>query len=136
MYERLNENDYLMECLLYAGVPRLPEIWDDKTPFVRAIAKVRRFNFVENYAIVDGFGNCAKDFGDGQFEKAIDVYPYEFSEYISDNKNNPVVIERKSINTLTKAKMYLQQRGSWSSDLKSKSLSGLHEVINNLEKKI
>lgn len=133
MIERTGRDDYLMQCLVESGEPYLPPEWDQKSPFTKAIAKVQRISLEENYVLVNGFKQCIKDFGNVGIVKVIEVYPYEFLSAYNNNTGDEVSISRTDINTKTKAKLYLRQRGYSSDMLKGKSEKELFDMIKQIE---
>lgn len=133
MIERTGRDDYLIQCLVESGEPCLPEPWNGETPFTKAIAKVKRISLEENYALINGFKQCIRDFGNVGIVKVIEVYPYEFLSAYDNTTGEEVRICRSDINTKTKAKFYLRQRGYSSDMLKGKSEKELFDMIKQIE---
>lgn len=134
MVERTGRDDYLIQCLVESGEPCLPEIWDEKRPYKKAIAKVRRISLEEDYALVNGFNQCIRDFGNVGIVKVLEVYPYDFMEAYNNTNGEEVRITKTDVNTKMKAKLYLRQRGYTSDLLKGKSEKELYDMINQLDR--
>lgn len=70
----------LNEALNYARLHKLPDEWDGKTPFVKAIGLVSRSSGIQSYVILrmDGSGKqfVVKDWGIDAVKRIDTVYPY------------------------------------------------------------
>ncbi len=74
-------NSSLIECLSFCGVREVPPKDDGENVWIKAIAKVAKVDFTENYVAVakgkDGEDRIIKDFGNtSAIARVLEYYPY------------------------------------------------------------
>ena len=118
----------LMRCLTDTGLRTLPEAWDGKTPFIRAVAKVLKCDGSENYVLVkrsEGEYRVVRDYGYiSAIHSVEEYYPYEYLEKSFIPKE--VKFEKKE----TKIAAILKDRADHTrEELDGKTVEQLNEIL-------
>lgn len=89
----------LIEGLKFAQIPELPEKWDEKNVWVKALAKVRRCNNKVEFVVVKNNGSnkpsIIKSFGTvSAVHEFMEIYPFELLSpvYIPEFRNKAEII--------------------------------------------
>lgn len=121
----------LMRSLTDTGLRELPKVWNGTSPFIRAIAKVRKYDGSENYVLVkriDGEYRIIKDYGSiCAIHSVLEYYPYE---YVEDSFiPNEVKSEAKDvkINAIEKNRPDIDKE-----ELENKSNEELNEILTDI----
>lgn len=106
MIRTTKEQQSLTEMLMYAGIPRLPELYENtdeninpEDVWVKALVKVQRQDGEVDYAVAehDFFSKdevkIKKSVGGAIIHSILGIYPYDFLK----NKNIPKVSNKKEI---------------------------------------
>lgn len=129
----MNEN--LRRCLMKAmtdtGLRELPKVWDGKTPFIRAVAKVRKYDGSENFVLVkriDGENRIIKDYGSiCAIHSVLEYYPYEYLESEFIPKEVKFDTKEIKINAIEKDRPDLDKE-----ELKNKTNEELNEILTDI----
>lgn len=99
----------LLDCLSWCSVRQLPDEWDNKNVYIKAIAKVMRADGSISYVAVkkdkNGEDKIIKSFGNiSMIKKILAVYPYLYLDavYMPTFKGNSKAEKISYLSTLNK----------------------------------
>ena len=102
------EQQSLLECLSWCSVRQLPEAWDNKNVYIKAIGKVMKADGSISYVAIqkddNGDDRFIKDFGSvSMIRQVLGVYPYLFLDAVfmptfKGNSKNEKMAYLKSVN--------------------------------------
>ena len=118
-----------MNALMDMNQPNLPDKWDDKTPFTKGIALVKRLGGQSNYVLVEKKFDkilVIRDYDGGQIMKILEIYPCEKREVTEFEKKE--IIKKEDIKNAADAKLFL--RGVGYDGVMPKKYENLLELIN------
>lgn len=121
----------LVKALSECALKELPNIWDGKNIWIRALAKVKKYDGSESFVMaknIDGKYRIVKDFGTtSAIHSILEYYPYEYLESCFIPQEVKFQSKDIKINAIKKEINDIEIE-----ELEEKSIDELNKILTNI----